>query len=203
MKFNAAIAAAVLAATTVGASPFAKRNMPGPACPAGCVPDQTNPPVTPPGQLKPTDISQYTVGTGAIDFDVTNGKIFKADSDKGNSITTLVTFDFPLDSAGKDCSFTFELDSTATLTGSGLFDVFTSLKPADHDTTTWGPGNQRDQNVGRMSAVLNGQATWVAKFLADPFPCPAGTTKGYELVGVYDNDDIEWNNAITGPRIHY
>jgi hypothetical protein len=156
-----------------------------------------------PGQLEPTDISQYTVGTGAIDFDVTTGKIYKADNDNGNSITTLVTFQFPPESAGKTCSFTFQLDPTATVTGSGLFDVFTSLKPADHDTSTWGPGNQRDQNVGRMRAVVNGPASWVTIFLGDPFPCPAGTKKGYELVGVYDNDNIEWNNAITGPRIHF
>jgi hypothetical protein len=203
MKLNATIVAAILAATTVVASPFARRNMSGPTCPAGCIPDTTTTPVTSPGQLKPIDISQYTVGTGAIDFDVAKGKIYKADSDAGNSITTLVTFDFPADSANKMCSFTFELDSGAILTGSGLFDVFTSLTPANHDTTTWGPGNQRNENVGRMKAVLPGQATWVAVFGGDPFPCPAGTRKGYELVGVYDNDDIEWDNAISGPRIHY
>lgn len=207
MKFNAAIAAALLAASSVTATPFTRRcngpNCAQPACPVGCIPDQTNPvPIPSNGQtIKPSFLSLYNVGTGAIDFDVANGKIFKADTDGGKDITTLVTFDFPAASNGKTCYFSFDLDTTATLTGSGLFDVFTSLQPATADTTSWGPGNQRNQNVGRMKAAVGAQATWVAQFL-HPFPCPTGT-QGYELVGVYDNDDLEWSKALAGPTITY
>src|SRR5436190_15071179 len=141
MKFNATIAAAILAATAVVASPLnpLDKRGPPPVCPKGCVPE-TNPPVMPPGVLAPSDISLYNVGTGAIDFGVANGKIFKADTDGGQDISTLVTFDFP-DLTGKTCYFTFDLDGTSTLTGSGQFDVFTNLYTATQDTTTWPPGN--------------------------------------------------------------
>jgi len=167
-----------------------------------CIPDNNNSNPPPNGHtLKPSALSLYNVGKGAIRFNVDHGKIYKADTNGGQDITTLVTFDFPADSNGKTCYFSFELDNTATLTGSGLFDIYTSLKPAAFDTTTWGPGNQRNQNLGRMKAALSSQATWVAQFL-HPFPCPSGK-QGYELVGVYDNDNIEWNNAVAGPRITY
>jgi hypothetical protein len=202
MKFNATLAAAILAATTVVASPvnpLVQREGPL-VCPKGCVPEVKIDPI--PGTvLEPSFISLYNVGTGAIDFNVLDGKIFKADTNGGQDISTLVTFNFPAELAAKTCYFTFDLDPTATLTGSGQFDVFTSLQAATQDTTTWPPGNGRNNHVGRMQAVLPGSATWIAQFIK-PFPCPVGT-RGFELVGVNDNVLIEWRNAVAGPRIHY
>jgi len=155
-----------------------------------------------PNILSATTISQYSVYTGAIDFDTSSGKIFKTDIPPPSSdITTLVTFDLPAESAGQTCVFHFNLAPGSTLNGSGLFDVFTSLQPATESTTTWPPGNQRNNQVGRLQAAI-GEATYVSGFnpnSVQSFPCPSGTWP-IELVGVYDNDDIEWT-ADSGPYI--
>jgi hypothetical protein len=100
--------------------------------------------------------------------------------------------------------FHFNLDSTATLTGSGLFDVFTSLQPATTSTTTWPPGNQRNNQVARMQAVLSGEATYVSGFpnTVQSFPCPSGVWP-IELVGVFDVDNIQWSGSVAGPYISW
>jgi len=146
----------------------------------------------------PATISLYIVSTGAINFDTHEGEISKNNS-QPSDITTLITFDhFPLDSQGKNCSFHFSLDPTATLSGSGLFDVFTSLTPATHSTTGFPPGNQRNQPVARMQAVKPGTATYVPDFpnTIQSFPCPSGAWP-IELVGVFDGDDIQWSGGLT------
>jgi len=151
--------------------------------------------------ISPTVISQYNVWTGAISFDTSEGKIFK--DGRQPDITTLVTFDFPDWTEGRQCEFTFELDSTAQLSGSKLFDVFTSLGPATESTKDWPHGNLRDQHAGRMRAFLPGFAEWVFGVGPSPkFDCPTGQTLAGELVGVYDVDHIEWDNSVAGPRIH-
>jgi Ubiquitin 3 binding protein But2 C-terminal domain len=142
--------------------------------------------------IKPTTRSQYEVWTGAVHFNVPNGKIFK--NGHTTDITTLLTFDIPADAQGKTCEFHFALDTASTVSGSGQFDVFTSLAPATKDTTTWPQGNLRDQYGGRMKANLGGEATWVDGFPqpGKSFPCPAGLKVAGELVGTGDVDDIEW-----------
>jgi Ubiquitin 3 binding protein But2 C-terminal domain len=150
-----------------------------------------------PGVVTPSVRSQYEVWTGAIHYKTAAGKIFK--NGITTDITTLVTFNFPPESVGKTCEFHFYLSTTSTVTGSGLFDVFTSLAPATGDTTSWPPGNQRNNHVGRLSAVLGGEATFVSGFPNTilSFPCPAGTWAA-EFVGVYDSDDIEWTGTGVG-----
>jgi len=157
---------------------------------------------THPNIVKPSARSQYEVWTGAIHFDTGSGKIFK--DGQTTDITTLVTFDFPTESQGKTCEFHFFLDSAATLSGSGLFDVFTSLAPADQDTTSWPPGNQRNEQVARLSAVQPGEATYINGFpnTVQSFPCPTGTWAA-EFVGVYDDDDIEWSGSGAGSYFKY
>jgi Ubiquitin 3 binding protein But2 C-terminal domain len=152
--------------------------------------------------VKPSVRSQYEVWTGAILFNTGAGKIFK--DGQTTDITTLVTFDFPVASQGKTCEFHFFLDSVATLSGSGLFDVFTSLAPAVQDTTSWPPGNQRNEQVARLSAVQPGEATYVDGFpnTIQSFPCPVGTWAA-EFVGVYDVDDIEWSGSGAGSYFEY
>lgn len=150
--------------------------------------------------IVPTTISQYSVWTGAINFNTGAGKIFK--NGLVSDVTTLVTFDIPSAAAGKTCSLHFVLDSTSTLSGSAQFDVFTSLAPATMSTTTWPNGNLRDQYEGRMTAQANGEATWTDGFPSVPtFPCPAGVTLAGELVGTGDVDDIEWSQISAGPYI--
>ncbi|OCK75018.1 hypothetical protein K432DRAFT_249719, partial [Lepidopterella palustris CBS 459.81] len=147
-----------------------------------------------------TLVSNYNVWTGAITYNSRAGKIFK----DGHSpdITTLATFNIPSWAAGHTCHPRLRLDdhSTSKVSGSGLFDVFTSLAPATASTTGWGPGNQRDQFVGRQKAVRPNSGT-AASYNVDPttnggsFPCDkwAGSQIGVEYVGVYDVDDIEWD----------
>jgi ubiquitin 3 binding protein But2-like protein len=157
---------------------------------------------TGPNIVPPTTLSQYSVSTGAINFNTPNGEIFK--NGKSSDITTLVTFNLPAASQGHTCVFHFNLDPTATLTGSGLFDVFTSLQPATQSTTTWPPGNKRNNQVARMQAVLPGEATYVSGFpnAVQSFPCPSGVWP-IELVGVFDTDDIQWSGSVAGPYISW
>jgi Ubiquitin 3 binding protein But2 C-terminal domain len=152
--------------------------------------------------LSATTISQYSVYTGAINFNTSTGEIFKTDGPPPSSdITTLVTFNLPTASAGQTCAFHFNLAPGSTLSGSGLFDVFTSLQPATQSTTSWPPGNQRNNQVARLQAAI-GEATYVSGFpnSVQSFPCPSGTW-AIELVGVYDNDDIEWDETDSGSYI--
>lgn len=157
-----------------------------------------------PNTIRPEVTSQYEVWTGVIHRPTERGRIFK--NGKTTDITTLLTFTFPADSAGKTCSFHFDLSdgSTAAVSGSGQFDVFTSLAPAQHSTSSWPPGNLRDQHIGRMTANVDGEAEWVKGFptFGQGFLCPAGQTYGGELVGVGDNDVIDWL-ATSGPYIQY
>jgi hypothetical protein len=155
--------------------------------------------------IKPTTRSQYEVWTGAVHYNLPNGKIFK--DGHTTDITTLLTFYFPTAAAGKTCKFHFYLadESTSKLSGSSQFDLFTSLAPATQDTTTWPSGNLRDQHFGRLTAYLPGEATWVDGFptAGQSFPCPSGKTLGAELVGTGDVDDIEWLAGNSGSYIEY
>ena len=161
-------------------------------------------PVSPAQVIYPDVTSQYKVWAGAVDRYTERGRISKDGTT--TDITTLLTFSFPAESAGKTCSFHFDLsdDTTAKVSGTGQFDVFTSLAPADYSTSSWPPGNLRDQHIGRMTAKAGGEATWVAGFptFGQGFPCPAGEAYGGELVGVGDNDLIDWLST-SGPYIQY
>ena len=152
--------------------------------------------------VKPSVRSQYAVSAGAISYNTGVGKIFK--SGRSTDITTLLTFDFPAAAAGKTCTFHFYAESTVTVTGSGQFQLYTSLAPPTGSTTTWPPGNRRNNHVGTLRVVKPGEATWVDgnPVTAKSFPCPTGTV-GYELVGVYDNDDIAWSGSGSGTYFTY
>jgi len=160
-------------------------------------------PATGPGVVKPTTRSQYEVSTGAISYNTGVGKVIKTGG-AASDITTLVTFDFPADAAGKTCEFHFFLDGAQTVSGSGLLDVFTSLAPATASTSSWPPGNQRDQHVARLAVSLGAEAAYVDGFpnSIKSFPCPSGTWAA-EFVGVYDVDDIEWTGTASSSYITY
>jgi hypothetical protein len=143
------------------------------------------------------------VWTGAVTYNTASGKVFK--NGRSADITTLVTFDFPSTiPAGSLCRVEFYLDATSTLTGSERAQIFTSLKPATGSTTTWPSGNLRDQHVGDFHFVKPGNAVVEATYGgSQPFPCPIGQTLAGEIVGRWDEVDIEWNTAVAGPRIIY
>ncbi|KAJ9654531.1 hypothetical protein H2201_008985 [Coniosporium apollinis] len=159
------------------------------------------PPINPRySTIEPAAISLYEVWTGAVQYKVDEGKIFK--SGKTTDITTLATFEIPAWTGGLTCEFVFELTEGATLTGSKRFQVFTSQKPATASSKSWPSGNLRDQNLGTMEAVKPGRATIVEGPATSAFfPCPAGQTIAGELVGQNDQVDIAWNNKVAGPRI--
>ncbi|PGH28256.1 hypothetical protein AJ80_00147 [Polytolypa hystricis UAMH7299] len=174
--FTSALLAAILGATTALAAPLIARET---------------------STIYPTVISQYNIWTGAVDFDTQQGLIFKDGREPDK--TTLVTFDFPAWTEGKQCTFVFDLDSSATVSGSGLFDVFSSIQPATESTQDWPSGNLRGQHLGRMRAHAPGRAT--VEFGNQPFDCPTGKTMPTELVGVYDIDHIAWDRDFAGPSI--
>ncbi|KAM5354781.1 hypothetical protein ACJ41O_001427 [Fusarium nematophilum] len=154
----------------------------------------------------PSAIWKYNVRTGAISS-TDRGMIAKATWNNGNDITTLVTFTYPDEAEGHQCQFAFYLDNGSTNHVSGKFDLFTSNSPAPGPTTGWGPGNQRNIHLGRLTAHIDGFATWDATYnayLTEKTDCKAaGTVEGFELVGVYDNDEISWDADVAGPRIIY
>jgi len=146
--------------------------------------------------ITPTAVSQYDVWTGAIRYNVGAGKIFK--NNKVTDTSTLLSFAFPAASAGRTCTFHLFLGPASTLTGSPNFDIFSSLQPATASTNSWGPGNQRNNYLGRAQAALNAEAVFLQGYgtAAQSFPCPAaGTTAGYEFVATDDVEDIEWSQA--------
>lgn len=156
----------------------------------------------------PSAVFQYNVRDGAI-YPASWGYVSKYPQNAGNDFTTLLTFTYPAAAAGKKCRFAFFADSNTYAGGSRKLDVFTSLKPAPAGGAGgWGaggPGNQRNANIGRVSIVDGGYATWHATYgayLSTPSDCkPAGTVEGLELVGVNDNDYVSF--PPTAARILY
>jgi hypothetical protein len=160
-------------------------------------------PFSQPNIIRPSARSQYDVWTGAVHYNSANGKIFK--DGKTTDVSTLLTFNFPDVTKGQRCEFHFYLDSTATLSGTGTFDVFSSLAPATQSTTTWPNGNLRDQYGGRMQANKPGDAVFLEGYgnKAQVFDCPSGSVYGAELVPTGDVDDIEWVGSLAGAYILY
>lgn len=154
----------------------------------------------------PSAIWKYTINTGAISSTST-GLVSKSATNNGSDITTLLTFTYPPAVVGKKCQFAFYLDNTAVLSGSRKLDVYTSVNPAPGPTNSWGPGNQRNIQLGRLSPYLGGSATWdttYSAYLTQKTDCKApGTKEGYELVGVLDGDYVSWDPKVAGPRIVY
>ncbi|KAL0942762.1 uncharacterized protein CTRU02_200648 [Colletotrichum truncatum] len=156
----------------------------------------------------PSATFNYNTRDGAI-YPSGWGQISKYTGNNGNDITTLLTFTYPEGVSGKKCQFFFYADGSTYASGSKKIDVFTSNKPAPAGGSPgWGaggPGNQRNNNVGRLSVPAGGYATWDATYgayLTSPTDCKApGTVEGIELVGVYDNDYVSFNP--TSARIAY
>jgi hypothetical protein len=157
------------------------------------------------GVLTPIVRSQYEVWTGAIEYNTGTGEVFK--NGITSDITTLLTFNFPASLAGMTCEFHFYLDPTATVSGTGEFDLFTSQAPPTQDTTSWPSGNLRDQYAGRMQTYAPGEAAWVQDIAAAGKVCQCPDTAmlyAVELVGVGDVDEVAWNPAAgSGAYVKY
>ena len=196
MFFYKAIVATLAATGSVLGAPLEPRN--------GTVPTPASE-----SYFLPSDTWRYNVKNGAISS-ATTGMIEKSTGNGGADTTTLVTFTYPEAARGKKCQFAFNFDTTASASGSRKLDVFTTSGIAPGPTSGWGPGNRRNNHLGRLSApaAFPGFATWDATYgayLTQKINCKAPNTKeGFELVGVYDVDYIWWDSAAAGnggPRI--
>lgn len=159
----------------------------------------------------PDFTSQYTASTGAVDFHTTRGLVSRGPQNGGRDITTLVTFELPSQYSNNQCQLVFDLgnDPTSYVTGTGKAQLFTSLAPADKDTSTWPSGNLRNQDLGTIQVNAWGRATWEAgsgpgASVEGRFPCSdiAGKIYGGEVVPVGDSDTISWAAGNgDGPKI--
>ena len=140
----------------------------------------------------PTSISTYNVGTGAVTYKTTIGRVFKHPTNHGQDYTTLGTYYFPPQYAGWNCEFLFDIGGYDSLyTGSRKVDLFLSQKPATATTTSWPQGNLRDQHVARMEIdAYTGRGKFI-EGTGGKFKCPMGEYAG-EIVGVYDEIDLYW-----------
>lgn len=193
MLFKSILATAV-AATSAFAAPLEARNV-----------TSSSPSLS---YFTPSNTWQYSVNNGAISATSSLAEIYKSTGNGGKDQTALVTFTYPAGVEGRQCQLEFHLPANANPAGSKKIDVFTSIKPAPGSKDGWGPGNQRNNHIGRLSVVAGGAATWDATYgrsLAVKTPCKKpGTVEAFELVGVYDFDSINWNpSSEYGPRIVY
>jgi len=157
-----------------------------------------------PNPLHPSYVHNYNVWSGALTYNPTYGRIRK--TGYSPDITHIATFWFPWYLKGRHCRINFYLDQYSINTGSKKFDIFTTLqRPPQHSTTSWPPGNQRDQHWGRRRAHRPGFATVVPGYpnKAYNFPCPYGKYKSYEFVGVNDKVHIRWNKNTAGPTVRW
>ncbi|KAK0707735.1 hypothetical protein B0H67DRAFT_464898, partial [Lasiosphaeris hirsuta] len=154
--------------------------------------------------LAPAALSIYDVATGAIHClpPTGAGLVAKSPTNGGHDKTMLVTFRYTQQTAGKTCQLFLFLDAGAKVGGSRQVDVFTSLAPAPPSLdcpSTWPPGNQRDNQLGRMDVVVGGLAKWdwtSSSYLTRPGPCrKVGSVEAFELVGVGDEDYVRWTQA--------
>lgn len=159
-----------------------------------------------PGVIAPTRRYLYDVGTGALTCNPPQGVVSKSTTNNGHDTTTLVVFTYPAASTGKKCRFSFSLGASDTLDGSRRIDVFGTTEVPTACTTGWPPGNKRDIQLGRMNLALGAAATWdwtSSSYLTSETDCkPAGTVEAFELVGVWDVDEVRWG-FTNGARILY
>jgi hypothetical protein len=178
-------------------------------------PPAASTPASPYGQqpiaaLLPDFTSQYTASTGAVDFHTSRGLVSRSPQNGGSDITTLVTFELPEQYANNQCQLVFDLggDYSSSVSGTGKAQLFTSLAPADKDSSTWPSGNLRNQHLGTIQVNAYGRATWEAgsgpgASVEGKFPCSAiaGKIYGGEVVPVGDVDYISWAAGVDGPKI--
>ncbi|KAJ4361400.1 hypothetical protein N0V95_001913 [Ascochyta clinopodiicola] len=172
--------------------------------------------------VPPSAISIYHGSNGAIDYGVARGEVSRNNWD-GHDSSTLVTFDLNGKNLPENCSLRFWLEpgtqsssptSGSFWSGTGSIDVFSSLQPAPKEGSAgWGgPGNQRNNPLGRVKVNYNGDAT-VLDFAPNQlsgFRCPKigdwnvkNGLVGYELVPVGDQDRVNWDATVSGLYLNW
>nr|CEG05028.1 unnamed protein product [Fusarium clavum] len=214
MLFKAILATAITATSAVAAPLEARQvtatvTVTATECP-GSVTAPTTLPSDPASSsyFSPSDTWQYSVHNGAIAAAPSLVEIYKSTGNGGKDQSALVTFTYPAAARNGQCQLEFHLPANASPAGSKKIDVYSSIKPATGPASSWPPGNQRNNHIGRLSVVPGGAATWdfsQKPSLAFKTPCKApGTVEAFEFVGVGEFDSINWNpSSGYGPRIVY
>jgi len=70
-----------------------------------------------------------------------------------------MTFTYPAAAQNKQYQLEFHLPANASPAGSKKIDVYSSIKLAPGPTTSWSPGNQRNQHIDCLSIVSRGATT--------------------------------------------
>lgn len=110
-----------------------------------------------------------------------------------NNVQTLVSIPIPDSAAGKTCSMVF--NGPATASGSQRFQVFTvGDNKAIDGSTTFYSRPYRDQHMADFHVSTSppefvGYGLWNT----NKIPCPAGKRLNFELVPMWDYDEITWD----------
>jgi hypothetical protein len=143
------------------------------------------------------------IQTGQMVLDPQDQLLVVKNGNPADETSTLVTFDFPAESAGKTCELIFELWDRDISTGTQTLDVFTYTDPPATavELVTVAAFKGRDHHAGRIQVPKPGNATWVMSYDGWPtIPCPAGEVLGIEYVGAGDAVEVRWDIGVTGPR---
>lgn len=149
--------------------------------------------------VSPKDTFLHYINTGVTNHDVYGRPLVVKNGKAAEETSAVVTFDFDGSYNGRRCRLRFDTSAGDTSKGSQQLDVYSVINPP-----TWPIQSpfSRDQHRGRIYVLVSGTAQWVQGYNGYPeFDCPVNKRIGYEFVGVYDYDIIDWNVGSTGPRI--
>lgn len=152
--------------------------------------------------LYPYRTFRHWVQDGKIVNDPQDQLLIVKNGVAADETTTIVTFNFPEDSAGKTCELIFELwGDRDHSTGTQTLDVFTYTDPPQSFSALAAEIKGRDEHVGRIVAPLQANATWIQSYDGWPtIECPAGQLIGVQYVGAGDAVEVRWDIGVTGPR---
>ena len=86
------------------------------------------------------------------------------------------------------------------LDGTKQVNIYSSLKPAPVEGSKgWGgPGNQRDQDIGRFLVYKGGNGDLIQGGESVPCPGKGKGPVGFEVVPIGESDRVEWGAGLSG-----
>ncbi|EEQ33741.1 hypothetical protein McanMca71_003910 [Microsporum canis] len=149
--------------------------------------------------ISPKDTFLHYINTGVTNQDVYGKPLVVKNGKAAEETSAVVTFQFGSSYNHRRCRLRFDTSPGDVSKGSQQLDVFSVINPP-----TWPIQRpfSRDQHRGRIYVTVPGSAQWVQGYNGYPeFDCPVNQLIGYEFVGVYDYDIVDWRAGSTGPRI--
>ncbi|KAF3481215.1 uncharacterized protein GIQ15_03974 [Arthroderma uncinatum] len=147
----------------------------------------------------PKDTFLHYINTGVTNHDIYGRPLVVKNGKASEETSAVATFQLGSSVSGHRCRLRFDTAAGDISKGSQQLDIFSVINPP-----TWPLQNSfsRDQHRGRIYVPLPGQAQWIQGYNGYPeFDCPVNQLFGFEFVGVYDYDIVDWNVGSTGPRI--